>query len=144
MPNPVGAAKGRVTRRGLLLTLGLSLAGAGVASAATTAPRPAADPLVGRVWVEAKPASGLPGTMLVFLPDGTLIMDSCWETYALRRWTRTAPDAIAWDEDGATIAAKVASVSPTQLTLKVRTGKDTVEHRYAVAKVPYVCPDMKR
>ncbi|MDR6952471.1 hypothetical protein J2X65_001826 [Ancylobacter sp. 3268] len=132
MPHPLRAA---------LLALGLSLAGAGAASAAQPV---AADPLVGRVWVETRPASDLPGTMLVFLPDGTLLMDSCWETYALRKWSRTAPDAIAWDEDGATITARVASVSPTQLTLKVKAGKDVVEHRYAVAKVPYVCPDMKR
>ncbi|MBS7543677.1 hypothetical protein [Ancylobacter oerskovii] len=132
MPHPAGAA---------LLALGLSLAAAGAASAAQPV---AADPLVGRVWVETKPASGLPGPMLVFLPDGTLIMDSCWETYALRKWSRTAPDAIAWDEDGATITAKVASVSPAQLVLKVGAGKDVTEHRYSLAKVPYVCPDMKR
>ncbi|GLK85415.1 hypothetical protein [Ancylobacter defluvii] len=135
MPNPFRAA---------LLVLGLSLAGAGAASAATKPVAAAADPLVGRVWVETRPASDLPGTMLVFLPDGTLLMDSCWETYALRKWSRTAPDAIAWDEDGARLTAKVQSVSPTQLTLKVQAGKDVVEHRYSLAKVPYVCPDMKR
>ena len=102
------------------------------------------DPLVGRAWAETQPANGLPGVMMVFLPDGTLLMDSCWETYALRKWTRTAPDAIAWDEDGAKITAKVASVSTSQLTLKVKAGKDTMEHRYTVAKTPYICPDMKR
>jgi len=101
-------------------------------------------PLTGRVWVETAPQSSLPGVMMVFLPNGTLLMDSCWETYALRSWTRTAPDAIAWDEDGAKITAKVTSVSETQLTLKIKAGKDTVEHRYTLAKVPYVCPDMKR
>ena len=102
------------------------------------------DALVGRAWVETKPASQLPGVMLVFLADGTLLMDSCWETYALRKWTRTAPDAIAWDEDGAKITAKIQSVSETQLALRVKAGKDMIEHRYTVAKTPYVCPDMKR
>ena len=123
-----------------VLMLGLA-----ASTSAHAAPKPAAaDALVGRAWIETAPQSDLPGVMLVFLANGTLLMDSCWETYALRNWTRTAPDAIAWDEDGAKITAKVASVSETQLTLKIKAGKDTVEHRYTLAKVPYVCPDMKR
>ena len=122
----------------------LALAGVVTTSAQATEMLAAPGPLTGRVWVETNPSSSLPGVMMVFLPNGTLLMDSCWETYALRSWTRTAPDAIAWDEDGAKITAKVASVSETQLTLKIKAGKDTVEHRYTLAKVPYVCPDMKR
>jgi hypothetical protein len=82
--------------------------------------------------------------MMVFLSDGTLLMDSCWETYALRRWSRNGPDSVSWDEDGAKISAKIKSMTPTQLTLQVKAGRDTVEHRYLAAKVPYVCPDMKR
>ncbi len=105
---------------------------------------PAADPLVGRAWIETKSQSGLPGVMMVFMADGSLLMDSCWETYALRKWSRTSHDTVTWDEDGAKITAKVKSVSPSQLTLGVKAGKDTVEHRYSVAKVPYICPDMKR
>lgn len=102
------------------------------------------DPLTGRVWVEAKPASGLPGVMLVFFADGTLLMDSCWETYALRKWMRTAPTSLAWDEDGARIGATIRTLSPTELVLAVKAGREVVEHRYAPAKVPFVCPDMKR
>jgi len=121
----------------------LALAGA-VTTSAQAEMLAAPSALTGRVWVETAPQSGLPGVMMVFLPDGTLLMDSCWETYVLRKWTRTAPDAIAWDEDGAKITAKVASVSASQLTLKVKAGKDTVEHRYTVSKAPFICPDMKR
>lgn len=111
-----------------------------IASAQT----PPADPLVGRAWIETKSQSGLPGVMMLFMADGSLLMDSCWETYALRKWSRTSHDTVTWDEDGAKITAKVKSVSPSQLTLSVKAGKDTVEHRYSVAKVPYICPDMKR
>ncbi|QIB34073.1 hypothetical protein [Ancylobacter pratisalsi] len=102
------------------------------------------DSLTGRVWVETAPANKMPGTLLVFFNDGTLLMDSCWETYALRRWKRTAPDALSWDEDGATVSATVAKLTATDLTLKVKAGRDVVEHRYARPKVPFVCPDMKR
>ncbi|MDM9625314.1 hypothetical protein QTL95_05380 [Rhizobium sp. S152] len=105
---------------------------------------PKTDALVGRAWVETKPQSGLPGVMMVFLGDGTLLMDSCWETYALRKWTRTGPDAVSWDEDGAKVSAKIKSLTQSQLTLQVKAGKDVVEHRYARGRAPYVCPDMKR
>lgn len=125
------------------LALGLGMAVTTVTSA-WSAPAPAADPLVGRAWIETKAQSGLPGVMLVFMADGTLLMDSCWETYALRKWSRTSKDTVSWDEDGAKITAKVQAISPTQLTLRVKAGKDTVEHRYAVAKAPYICPEMKR
>lgn len=118
---------------------------AAASSSAQAAGKPAlVDALVGRAWIETSPSSGLPGVMLVFLPNGTLLMDSCWETYALRKWTRTAPDSVAWDEDGARITATSVSVSASQLTLRIKAGKDSVEHRYSSAKVPYVCPDMKR
>ncbi|MCS0495175.1 hypothetical protein NVS89_08705 [Ancylobacter sp. MQZ15Z-1] len=102
------------------------------------------DSLTGRVWVEANPANKMPGTMLVFFTDGTLLMDSCWETYALRKWTRTAPNAVSWDEDGARVSATVTKLTATDLTLKVKAGPDVVEHRYSRPKVPFVCPNMKR
>lgn len=105
---------------------------------------PKTDGLVGRAWMEVKPQSGLPGVMMVFLADGTLLMDSCWETYALRKWTRTGPDAVSWDEDGAKISAKIKLLTQGQLTLQVKAGKDVVEHRYTAGKAPYICPDMKR
>ncbi|WP_283193231.1 hypothetical protein [Rhizobium sp. AN80A] len=129
----------------LYKTLAISLSTTAMMAAPIWAAQaPAADPLVGRAWVETKPQSGLPGVMMVFMADGSLLMDSCWETYALRKWSRASQDTVTWDEDGAKITAKVQSVSPTQLTLRVKAGKDTVEHRYSVAKAPYLCPDMKR
>ncbi|MFT0859968.1 hypothetical protein [Ancylobacter sp. G4_0304] len=81
----------------LALPLVLSAALAVPAEAKTEATQA----LVGRVWVEQKPGNGLPGVMRIFLADGTLVMDSCWETYTLRNGsapgrtaslgTRTAP-----------------------------------------------------
>src|SRR5262245_13035977 len=38
--------------------------------------------LTSRVWARAD-AIGPPGVMRVFLPNGTLVIDSCWETYRL-------------------------------------------------------------
>src|SRR5688572_22814879 len=40
---------------------------------------------VGKAWMSTD-ASAARGTLRLFLPDGTLVMDSCWETYRLARW----------------------------------------------------------
>lgn len=100
--------------------------------------------LVGRVWVEQKPGNGLPGVMRIFLADGTLVMDSCWETYTLRKWQRTGPDSLAWDEDGARLTATVTMPAKDRLVLKVKAGRDTLEQRYVATTAPYLCPEMKR
>ncbi|HKH46489.1 MAG TPA: hypothetical protein VKM72_17645 [Thermoanaerobaculia bacterium] len=82
--------------------------------------------------------------MRVFLADGTLVMDSCWETYRLAKW-RTLPDgAIAWEEDGAEIQAHVVEASETVLVLRLALVGGPTEERYRKAEVPYVCPDMPR
>jgi hypothetical protein len=128
----------------LTATVGLALATLATALPSAQAAGPGTDAIAGKAWVETKSQSGLPGVMLVFLPDGTLLMDSCWETYALRKWSRGGADALSWDEDGAKISAKIKSVTANQLTLQVKAGRDIVEHRYTAAKAPYICPDMKR
>ncbi|MBB3315477.1 hypothetical protein FHT77_001319 [Rhizobium sp. BK181] len=108
------------------------------------AEKSAASPLIGTPWTETKSQSGLPGPMMIFLPKGKLLIDSCWETYALRSWKQPSANEISWDEDGAIIWAKIKTISADRLTLQISAGKDLVERSYAAAKAPYVCPDMKR
>ncbi|OYX07748.1 MAG: hypothetical protein B7Z15_15620, partial [Rhizobiales bacterium 32-66-8] len=69
-----------------------------------------AHPLLNKVWVRADADAALPGPMQIFLADGTLVSDSCWETYRLSRWQQVSDTAIRWDEDGMTINADIASV----------------------------------
>ena len=102
------------------------------------------NPLLNRVWVRADGDPSLPGPMQIFLEDGTLVSDSCWETYRLSKWQQVSDTAISWDEDGMTINADIASLTPTELVLKLNLGAEVVEQRYVVADVPYVCPDMER
>ena len=61
---------------------------------------------VGKTWLSTD-ASAARGTIRVFLSDGTLLMDSCGETYRLARWTSMNGTRIAWEEDGARIEADV-------------------------------------
>src|SRR5688572_9188716 len=66
----------------------------------------ARDALVDHVWVRADSAE-LPGRKLIFLSDGTLVQDSCWETYRLSKWSRAAPNRLRWSEDTAEIEAEI-------------------------------------
>lgn len=101
-----------------------------------------ANPLLNRVWVRQDNDSSLPGIMQIFLADGTLVSDSCWETYRLSRWQQISDTEIAWEEDGMTIAADITSLSESELVLNLKLGPDVQEQRFAIAEVPYVCPDM--
>lgn len=100
------------------------------------------NPLLNKVWIRADADAAQPGPMQIFLGDGTLVSDSCWETYRLSRWQQVSDSAISWDEDGMTINAEIASVSATELVLNLKLGSAVEEQRFVTATVPYVCPDM--
>jgi hypothetical protein len=101
-----------------------------------------ANPLLNKVWIRADTDAAQPGPMQIFLGDGTLVSDSCWETYRLSRWQQVSDSAISWDEDGMTINADITSLSATELVLSLKLGSDIQEQRFVTAEVPYVCPDM--
>ena len=101
-----------------------------------------ANPLLNKVWVRTDADPALPGPMQIFLEDGTLVSDSCWETYRLSKWQQVSETSISWDEDGMTIAAEIASLTDEELVLNLKLGSETQEQRFTVATVPYVCPDM--
>jgi hypothetical protein len=100
------------------------------------------NPLLNRVWVRAD-ETGLPGPMQIFLANGTLVSDSCWETYRLSNWQQVSDAAISWEEDGTTINADIATLSASELVLRLHLGSETQEQRFVPASVPYVCPDME-
>jgi hypothetical protein len=102
------------------------------------------NPLLNKVWVRTDADPSLPGPMQIFLADGTLVSDSCWETYRLSKWQQISDTAISWDEDGMTINADIASLSDTELVLNLKLGSDVQEQRYATATVPYLCADMPK
>lgn len=101
------------------------------------------NPLLNKVWVQ-QGESASPGTMQIFLADGTLVSDSCWETYRLSKWQQVSETAISWEEDGMTINADISSLTADELVLSLKLGSDVVEQRFAPATVPTVCPDMPR
>jgi hypothetical protein len=129
---------------GTCATLPASAQEAEPAEDATDAAEDSENPLLNKVWIRADADTALPGPMQIFLGDGTLVSDSCWETYRLSRWQQVSDSAISWDEDGMTINADIASVSATELVLNLKLGSQVQEQRFVSATVPYVCPDMEK
>ena len=107
----------------------------------STDPAPAKRSLTNRVWVMTGDDE-VPSRIRIFLSDGTLVQDSCWETHRLSPWWTTSETGLAWSEDGAEIHAEIVSVTAVSLVLDVEQAGESVEERYAAATVPYVCPDM--
>ncbi|WDR05373.1 hypothetical protein PSQ90_13945 [Devosia rhodophyticola] len=100
--------------------------------------------LLNRVWVRTDTDDGQPGTMQIFLADGTLVSDSCWETYRLSIWQQVSKTAISWDEDGVTINADIAALSSSELVLKLDLGREVQEQHFTAASTPYLCPDVPK
>jgi hypothetical protein len=115
----------------------------GSASEAKMGAAQPADGFVNRVW-QRQDKGDLPGVIRVFLSDGTLIQDSCWETHRLSSWQMHGKDKLSWDEDGMDIKAHIASLSGDKLTLVLDLKGGAVEEHYAAAPVPYICPDMPK
>jgi hypothetical protein len=110
------------------------------APAAGAGGRPAQ--LTNRVWVGA--TGSPPGAMLIFLSDGTLVQDSCWETYRLSEWRLRSAQRLVWEEDTAEISATIELLTADELTLRLELAGGALEQNYVAAAVPYVCPDMPR
>lgn len=100
-----------------------------------------ADPrFIGKIWISTTQGHAR-GSMLIFLPDRSLLLDSCFETYRISRWGAEG-DRIRWIEDAIPIEATISMPNDEELRLQVA-GQDRVQS-YVTATVPYVCPDMPR
>jgi len=131
----------------LIAALAISACGRAPSAPVAAAPaptsavdQPANPDFIGRIWVANTPGSPR-GSMLVFLPDRSLLMDSCFETYRISKWG-VAGERIRWLEDTIPIEAEVKMPSSNELTLQIA-GQDRVQ-TFVAAQVPFVCPDMPR
>jgi hypothetical protein len=135
--------------RVIVIALLLALCACSRTSSTPPATAPAATPkhdqpsnpdFIGRAWIATTPGSPR-GSMMIFLPDRSLLLDSCFETYRISQWG-VAGDRIRWLEDTIPIEAEVQLPSEHEMTLRIA-GLDR-EQTYVAASVPYVCPDMPR
>jgi hypothetical protein len=126
----------------LLTACGQRTAAPRQAPTAPAAPigQPADPSFIGRVWQDTTPGSPR-GSIIIFLPDRTLVQDSCFETFRLSKWGAEG-NLIRWQEDTLPIEAEISRPGPEELILKLR-GQER-EKSFVSASVPYVCPDMPR
>ena len=103
---------------------------------------PATD-FTNRVWVKTD-SGDLPGIIRIFLSDGTLVQDSCWETHRLSAWKMLPDNKLSWNEDGMDIAAHIAALTADKLTLVLDLKGGAVTEHYEAAPVPSVCPDVPK
>jgi glyoxylase-like metal-dependent hydrolase (beta-lactamase superfamily II) len=147
--------KQQIASLAVLLTAALSVTAAcskpeSAAQTAAPPPSPAqtgeelgqpADPrFIGKIWASTTPGHAR-GSLMIFLPDRSLLMDSCFETYRISQWGAEG-DRIRWIEDAIPIEATIAMPNENELRLQLA-GQDRVQS-YVSATVPYVCPDMPR
>ncbi len=102
------------------------------------------DDLTDRVWVKTGDETALPGVIRIFLSDGTLVQDSCWETHRLSAWQKTGDNSVSWNEDGMDIKADIVTLTADELVLSLKLIGGDVEEHYTPAAVPYVCPDIPK
>ena len=95
---------------------------------------------IGKIWVSTSPGHAR-GSLLIFLPDRSLLMDSCFETYRISQWGAEG-DRIRWIEDSIPIEATLSLPREDELRLQV-SGQDNVQS-FVSATVPFVCPDMPK
>lgn len=124
--------------------LGVAPSLAQQAEGMTSAPMIGAS-LTEKFWVQSEEDAGLPGSMVLFLSEGTMLQDSCWETYRLSNWQMTGEESLSWEEDTMTIEADIVELNEAELVLSLHlVGGEVVEKRYTASPVPFVCPDMPR
>jgi len=123
---------------------------AATAMSCTATPPPAQAPppqqlvLLNKVWRVTAPTGKPLGSMYLFLPDGTLLMTSCVETYRLAKWSANADGTLTITEDAATTyrATYQAADRTAKLTFALKNEQLSVDLR--VAETPFVCPDLRR
>ncbi|HZF30313.1 MAG TPA: hypothetical protein VE907_14440 [Gammaproteobacteria bacterium] len=104
---------------------------------------PAAPAFVGHAWTLADDSAPR-GALWIFLPDGTLLQDSCFETHRLSHWTSGPDGALRWEEDGVEIRATVVAATDDAFALRLDLVGGAEERRFVRAAVPYVCADFPR
>ena len=104
----------------------------------------AAGPLVNTVW-RVTSANRAPGTLFVFLSNGTLVMTSCVEVYRLATWRAESADRLTIVEDTAVqYTADIRALSQDSLSLRLNLRSEQVDLTLEAAQAPFVCPDLPR
>jgi hypothetical protein len=115
-----------------------------------SAPDNSLQPLFSHIWrVTKAPSAPAPGSIYIFLPNGTLLETSCVETYRVASWTvdKAAPRVLRVVEDRQlAFTANIAELSDSMLRLQKQLvrSKETQDVTYSAVEGEFVCPDMPK
>jgi heat shock protein HslJ len=107
-------------------------------------------PLFSRIWrITNSPAKPAPGSIYIFLPNGTLLQTSCGETYRIAKWTidKTNPSVLRVVEDNQlAFTAEIAALSDTTLRVKQMLVFNNEARTITLQGIEreFVCPDLPR
>jgi len=101
--------------------------------------------LLKHIWELTSPEGRPPRSIYVFLPDGSLLMTSCVETYRIASWTPSEGGQIEIREDGQTrYLATITELTDSTLRLKLNLISEEIELGFRKAEPQTVCPDLPR
>jgi hypothetical protein len=113
----------------LVATVALALAGCSAPTASTAgAPGDAPGSFVNKVWVVSDSPAVAPGTLFVFLSEGTLVIASPHGKPALGRWTHR-DGAFTMVEDGITYQVDILRLSRDEFRIRSHNPGQPVEMR---------------
>ena len=99
------------------------------------------------IWRMTEPASGSPGSIFIFVADGTLLETSCKETYRIARWSSDprSPKTFEVVEDGTpAFTGTILESTPSSLRIERRLRRgETSEIKLEAVAGEFVCPDMR-
>jgi hypothetical protein len=138
-----------------LALIGLALTFSACAHVPTSPDAPAkpatgADPLFRRAWrVTKAPAPPAPGSIYIFLPNGTLLETSCGEPYRVALWTRDAKDPhtlYVVENQLPAFTATIPELNDTTLRLqqKLPRSNETRDLTLSGVDQEFVCPDLPK
>jgi hypothetical protein len=122
--------------------------------AASTSPSPKAgdadlSSLFSHIWRVTKvPSQSPPGSIFIFLANGTLLETSCTETYRIATWTidKALPRELRVVEDKQlAFTANIAELTNSTLILQKRLvqSKEMRDVTFTAVEGEYVCPDLR-
>jgi hypothetical protein len=106
--------------------------------------------LFSHIWrVTKAPSQPAPGSIFIFLANGTLLETSCTETYRIATWTidKASPRELRVVEDQQlAFTANIAELTNSTLTLQKRLvrSKQTQDEAFTAVEGEYVCPDLRK
>ena len=150
----IGRTKKMVERRVLVLVLELVLIGLAGCSQPNAGPKSASGRdltrLFSRIWqLTDAPSKPAPGSIYIFLSNGTLLETSCVETYRIAAWSVDEKElSVLSVVEDRKLAFRAEIIELTERTLRLRQILTrTNESRNLTLKAveqEFVCPDLPR